>query len=379
MADQNPEPVSQSDGPTVLVNNTLQRAQPVWDVGGGGGGGGDVQSVAGLTGEISAWDLGGALGIRSDFGQQAISLARLTGQIQGMARGLADDFQTTMGVDVGVSTAAVRTAVHTFVGRAATAVANNMTANAVPSPQVASASSAYAARDAYFAFDGDVGTFWCAETITAAGTAWLQRRLAHPLKLTEYRVTASSNVGSVGYPSAWSLQGSIDGAAWVTVDTRSGLAFAPSEQKTYPVTGAATYLYYRLQLSAASQYGAIVELQFTGLSADPAATPADFSLRSVAYTATAAPSKAMLTVRAKGTSALTPGTDLRGYVSRDDGTTWTEATLIAGITTGGFTTFEAVEIDLSAQPSGTSMKWRIDATATKAPEIDAVVLQWSAN
>lgn len=373
MADQNPEPVLQSDGPTVLVNNTLQRAQPVWDVGGGGGGGGDVQSVAGLTGEVSAWDLGGALGIRSDFGQQAISLARLTGQVQGMARGLADDFQTDTGVDAAASTNEYRTSAHAYVGRGPVPVANNMTADAAPSPQVASASSAYSSYEPFKAFDGSTSSAWCAADAGAVPTAWLQRRLASAVILLSYSIRAPSNISADGYPIAWTLRGSNDGLTWINLDQRTGQVFANSEIKTYPVAADAAYLYYRLQLSEASRYGGLSELTFA------AATPQDLSLRSIAYTATAAPSKAMLTVRAKGTSSLTPGTDLRGYVSRDNGTTWTEATLIAGITTGGFTTFEAVEIDLSAQPTGTSMKWRVDGLATKSPEIDAVVLQWSAN
>ena len=79
-----------------------------------------------------------------------------------------------------------------------------------------------------------------------------------------------------------------------------------------------------------------------------------------ATTATTQPTSAdliMLYSDGAGTAVL--NTDLKGYVSRDDGTTWTQATLVAQSIAGGQTVILAHDIDVSSQPAGTSMRWKV--------------------
>ena len=79
----------------------------------------------------------------------------------------------------------------------------------------------------------------------------------------------------------------------------------------------------------------------------------------------------MLLEDAVGTATYgsTPGTgdDLRAYASRDDGTTWSEGTLTSEGTWGtNKKILVARDIDISSQPSGQSMKYRIE-TRNQSP------------
>jgi len=81
-----------------------------------------------------------------------------------------------------------------------------------------------------------------------------------------------------------------------------------------------------------------------------------------------------------GAGTATVNTDIKAYVSRDDGTTWTQATLSSEGTTGGHTILTAHNVDISSQPSGTSMRYKIETlnqSVSKETRIQAVSLGWS--
>jgi hypothetical protein len=81
-----------------------------------------------------------------------------------------------------------------------------------------------------------------------------------------------------------------------------------------------------------------------------------------------------------GAGTATINTDLKAYASRDDGTTWTQLTLASQGSTGAHTILSAHDLDISGQPSGTDMRYKItthNQSATKATRIHAVSLGWS--
>ncbi len=112
---------------------------------------------------------------------------------------------------------------------------------------------------------------------------------------------------------------------------------------------------------------------------------ADLTLVSNATTAEAVPTKGDLVMtytNGAGTASIGDGTngDIRAFVSRDAGTTYTQATLASQGTTGGHTILTAHDLDISAQPSGTSMLYKItthNQSASKETRIQAVSLGWS--
>jgi hypothetical protein len=106
----------------------------------------------------------------------------------------------------------------------------------------------------------------------------------------------------------------------------------------------------------------------------------DMTLVSNATTAEAVPTKGDLVMTyTNGAGTATVGTDLKAYISRDNGSNWTEATLSYEGTTGGHSILTAHNVDISSQPSGTSMQYKIETlnqSASKETRIQAVSLGW---
>jgi hypothetical protein len=107
----------------------------------------------------------------------------------------------------------------------------------------------------------------------------------------------------------------------------------------------------------------------------------DMTLISNATTAEAVPTKGDLVMTySDGAGTATVNTDLKAYASRDDGTTWTQLTLASQGSTGAHTILTAHDLDISGQPSGTDMRYKItthNQSATKATRVHAVSLGWS--
>ena len=108
---------------------------------------------------------------------------------------------------------------------------------------------------------------------------------------------------------------------------------------------------------------------------------ADMTLVSTSTTAEATPTKGDIVMTyTDGAGTATVNTDLKAYVSRDDGTTYTQVTLASQGTTGGHTILTAHDVDISGQPSGTSMRYKItthNQSASKETRIQAISLGWS--
>ena len=125
---------------------------------------------------------------------------------------------------------------------------------------------------------------------------------------------------------------------------------------------------------AAAGGSGIVIIRYTSL------TSTGITLLSRAFTATSTPSSARLAIQAYSSASFTLNTDLMAAVSRDGGTTWATSTLVMMGTPleDGTTLYGDSSIDVSIQPSGTSMKYRIITANSKAITIYGAVFQWGA-
>ena len=107
----------------------------------------------------------------------------------------------------------------------------------------------------------------------------------------------------------------------------------------------------------------------------------DMTLVSNSTTAQAQPDTADLVLKyTNGAGTATINTDLKVYVSRDNGTTYTETTLVNEGTTGGDTILAARRVDISGQPSGTSMRYKVtthNQSVAKETRIQAASLAWA--
>ena len=107
----------------------------------------------------------------------------------------------------------------------------------------------------------------------------------------------------------------------------------------------------------------------------------DMTLISNSTTAEATPTKGdMVCTITNGAGTTTVNTDIKGYVSRDNGANYTQGTLVSQGTTGGHTILTFHDLDISSQPSGTAMRYKItthNQSASKTTRIQAVSLGWS--
>ncbi len=183
------------------------------------------------------------------------------------------------------------------------------------------------------------------------------------------------NSGSAPYSSIV-LKGSTDGASWTTLYTvpSGDLLTTADTMYTYSFTNTTAYQWYKIDWSWSNSYYHKGPTEFAWYEGDGTSTNGTFV--SPAYTATATPTKGYITVQAQFVSTSTLNTDMTAEISRDGGTTWTAVTLAAGITQGSFTLYEGA-VDISSQPSGTSMKYRVKTLNSKTIYISGVVLRWS--
>jgi hypothetical protein len=101
-------------------------------------------------------------------------------------------------------------------------------------------------------------------------------------------------------------------------------------------------------------------------------------LVSDAFTADSAPATGRIHIQAKPIDSITLNTDLTAEISRNGGTTFTAATLVAKETLAdGTIAYEDASVDISGQSSAVAMKWRIKTLNSKDIEVHGVVLQWA--
>ena len=107
-------------------------------------------------------------------------------------------------------------------------------------------------------------------------------------------------------------------------------------------------------------------------------TSGNLTLVSNAFVADTPPSIGRIHVQIAPQVAFTINDDLTAELSRDDGTTFTSATLVLKETLkDGTETYEDNSVAIGGQPSGTNMVYRIKTLNTKEIRIHGVVFQWA--
>ena len=105
------------------------------------------------------------------------------------------------------------------------------------------------------------------------------------------------------------------------------------------------------------------------------------TLVSSAVTALAQPTTAdAVLTYTNGAGTATINTDLKIFVSRDNGTTYTEGTLVQEGTIDGDTILACRRLDISGQPAGTSMRYKVttlNQSVSKETRVMAASLAWA--
>lgn len=112
-----------------------------------------------------------------------------------------------------------------------------------------SASSFFSSEPPPGGVDTGANTFW---TTNATQTGWLAWQYAAGFVAQSYAITSRAINAGARNPKDWTLEGSNDGATWTVLDTQTGQTWPSGaiETRSFPVTGAASFDHYRLNVTA---------------------------------------------------------------------------------------------------------------------------------
>ena len=252
-------------------------------------------------------------------------------------------------------------------------VNSTMTSNSAPSGTV-SASAEF--TPAWQAFNNTTASRWS----MPATSGYIQYAFNNGLTakvITSYKITSNPGTNARAVKD-WTLEASntdsFSGEETV-LDTQSGQVFTDTEEKTFSFSNTTSYVYYRLVI-AANNGDPDTDTAIIKLIAED--TAVDMTLIAVAYAAAAAPSTIDVMVLHDPIDSVTLNTDIQLSVSRDGGTTYTQGTLsnIGVFDLSGNINLLKASIDVSGQPSGTSIIWKIVTLNTKQQNVEGVAISW---
>lgn len=243
-----------------------------------------------------------------------------------------------------------------------------MTSNVLPSG-TASASSEYSSNYAAWKAFSSAGV---GEWASNNATGWLAYDFGggNGFVAGSYRLVASTAGNSVYAPKEWTFEG-FDGAEWIVLDTRAAQpAWAQSESRIYTLTNSVAYSKYRVNITQSQTAGWQVlelfeifehQLALNMTLIPPAAANVSVSPAFVGV--------CFLWKDESGSAVL--GTDITVELSRDNGATYTAATLENVTAYDGTYSVIKARADVSAQPAGTQLLCRIKTLNSKAQRIAA--------
>jgi len=230
------------------------------------------------------------------------------------------------------------------------------------------------------AFDGTTSQAVAASaTVTATtGIVGKDYGVGNSYRFSSFAITASNDSGFIvgSNPTVTiSVYGTTDGGT--TGGTLLGTnANTDSNGVTRTINSTDTATAYRgfyvTITDGAGTKKAIAEVAITQVTA-----AANMVLISENFTAETQPDEVMIGVLLDPVSSVTINTDLVAAVSRDGGSTYTNATLVDEGDFDGSYLLLFDTVDISAQPSGTSMKWRLTVANNKEMRVKGVALLWS--
>ncbi|MBC8038080.1 MAG: hypothetical protein H7X89_12770 [Rhizobiales bacterium] len=246
-----------------------------------------------------------------------------------------------------------------------------MTSDTAPSGYVAICDSYMASYNPYRAFNGVLGLSNCWQNINCSYPCWIGMQFPAQKRVSRYGF-AQSNGGADYRSTQWVFEGSNDGAAWTILHSYNGASFGSQVMHYHNIAYPGFYDRYRLRLLAGNGISLVVDE--VEMFEDDAAL--DMTLVSVASTALASPSFARVVLLHEPIVAVTLNSDLFLDISRDNGTTWSIADLVNQGSAGNGLNIVSALVDLSSQPAGTAMKWRLRTQNQKLQRFHGVALTW---
>jgi len=287
--------------------------------------------------------------------------------------GIADEYNDASGVNASGSVDETYDATGDFYSNAGagTSTVNaipDMTSNTAPSGV---ASSTGGGSDAYVLYDRTYSIFAFGSPY---GFVKYDFGSGNGKVIKQYKIGARNDYTDSA-PRAWTFQGSNDDSTWTTIDTQSGQSFSGGQLKVYNVTNSTNYRYYRNNFTQTNGHS---NMTWNSIEMYAALPPVNMSILSNVFTATTQPTKARVVLLHQPVDSVTLNTDLVISVSRDGGTTFTNAVASSeGVYSTGINIISTASIDISGQPAGTSMVYKLTTANTKEQKVHGTWLQWS--
>ena len=226
--------------------------------------------------------------------------------------------------------------------------------------------------------DNSDGTSWTSGSLTnfTSATAAQRRVLIVDLgsvKTVNQVVVDNASFGS-GSVNTVEVQYSTDGTSYSTLGATFTVNTSPSSTTR---TGPVSARYLALYIGSGDFSGVAITVRDFEITT--VGDPPNMTVVSDPFTADSSPDIGRVHVQADPQDAITINTDLTAEISRDGGSTWTAATLVAAVETlaDGTIAYEDSSVDISGQPSGTSMKYRLKTFNNKNVRLHGVVFQWA--
>ncbi|MBI1204014.1 MAG: DUF2793 domain-containing protein [Rhodopseudomonas sp.] len=223
----------------------------------------------------------------------------------------------------------------------------------------------------------DTSGSWYTNTSVAAAGATMRFDFGAGVSKVITEAKWYQNSASVSH-GIWKWQGSNDASSWTDIGASFTLGGATVQTQTALSANVTGYRYYQL-LGVSGTFSNATFNEEIEFKIDNYAVPTtgNLTVASNALTAAAAPASAKLVARVKEVDTIALNSDLIFSVSRDGGATFSAFTMSKRYTASSVAVYESNALDLSAQPSGTSMKWKVVSANNKMFEINDIYLYWS--
>lgn len=299
----------------------------------------------------------------------ALMVAELKGDRLNMMDGIADPLNDLSDIVTGSSSGYTQNQVYHGTNSLSTtsSIVPTSTGSSVSSPGSSSPASA---------FDTDYNSAWSASPATGSYLGWDFGAGNSKSVRTIYVYNNSTDGSSVGYTASTVVAEYSDN---LTTWTQVGGSFALVDQfggvNILVLPGVGAHRAWRVRATGASTNGPwlVSRMQFYTVSAImtlvSAAFPSDI----------ASPTKARLVVQVTSYSdtTITLNTDLIASISRNGGTNFTAGTLtFAEQLADGTRLYETAPFDISGQPAGSSIVWKVATANSKDVGVSGIVAQW---
>ncbi len=309
---------------------------------------------------------------RDSIAVLAFKIADIEGDAFDLVDGYVDEFGDETDVDTGSSTGETYNAAGDYYSNVDTSLISQGAGTVIGDMTLGGGNSA--------AFDGTTSQAFGSGARKNSSPAYVGKDWGsgNDRIIGRYKVYGSSDNGFTNVSTfSVELQGSSTGA-WageeVSLHSDTGITDSSGLTVDYDASDGLTvstaYRYHRVLVTAASGEIYVAEVEFYNDGTN------DMVLLNDAYTADAQPDLARIVIDHEAIDAVTLNTDLTAEVSRDDGTTFTAITLAQVVDTPGDRQILAGEVDISGQPAGTDMVWRLKTFNDKEQRVHGVSLRW---